>query len=115
MGGRAMVLAAEEAKRKADELEDARRQKERAQASKMAEEAKLAKNLKEKKKVEEHENDIKMARAQQELLDKQDRDRAAFFQKMKDKQSGILAAYEAGVGNELERRQKEDEERAQRQ
>ena len=37
--------------------------------------------------MEEHENDIRMARAQQELLDRQDRERAAFFQKMKDKQS----------------------------
>eukprot|EP00913_Durusdinium_trenchii_P000032 g28.t1 len=51
---------------------------------------------------------------QQEMLEKQEADRAAYFQQMRDKQSKMLAAYEAGVGNELEKKMREDEERAKR-
>ena len=47
----------------------------------------------------------------QEMLEKQEADRAAYFQQMRDKQSKMLAAYEAGVGNELEKKMREDEER----
>ncbi|CAL1155915.1 unnamed protein product [Cladocopium goreaui] len=58
--------------------------------------------------------DMLLAQRQQEMLEKQEADRAAYFQQMRDKQSKMLAAYEAGVGNELEKKMREDEERAKR-
>merc|ERR1712083_820235 len=110
----AMLLAAKHAKKQADEIEDERRRKERAAAMMMAEEAQHAKVRKEKQRHEEHQNDILRAKAHQELLDEQERKRAEGIAKVKEKQSKLLAQFEAGVGNELERRQREDDERAKR-
>eukprot|EP00435_Cladocopium_sp_Y103_P064675 s459_g26.t1 len=64
--------------------------------------------------VVEFKRDMLLAQRQQEMLEKQEADRAAYFQQMRDKQSKMLAAYEAGVGNELEKKMREDEERAKR-
>merc|ERR1740138_1191999 len=58
-------------------------------------------------------NDIKLAKEAQELLDRQDRQRADFFKNLREKQERLLAGYAEGVGNELERKAKEDAERAE--
>eukprot|EP00441_Pelagodinium_beii_P023665 CAMPEP_0197664788 /NCGR_PEP_ID=MMETSP1338-20131121/58850_1 /TAXON_ID=43686 ORGANISM="Pelagodinium beii, Strain RCC1491" /NCGR_SAMPLE_ID=MMETSP1338 /ASSEMBLY_ACC=CAM_ASM_000754 /LENGTH=477 /DNA_ID=CAMNT_0043243499 /DNA_START=25 /DNA_END=1454 /DNA_ORIENTATION=- len=112
--GEDMLRAAQEAGRKAQVQEDRRKQKEKSEALKMAEYAQQARAEKLKLRDEEQKRDIQMAKEQQELLDKQDAERVQFFKKLKDKQAQLLTAYEAGVGNELERKAKEDEERAQR-
>lgn len=112
--GENMLRAAKEAARRADEQESVRKQRERAEAVKLAESALVAKADKEKKKQEEYKHDILLAKQQQELLDKQEEDRSRFFKKLKEKQLKLLSAYEAGVGNELEKKQKEDDERAKR-
>lgn len=101
-------------RQKAERKESERREKERSQALRMINEADLARQEKARRQEEEYKNDMLMAQKQQELLERQEAERAAFFQKMKDKQQKMLAAYEAGVGNEMERKQREDEDRARK-
>eukprot|EP00931_Biecheleriopsis_adriatica_P068266 TRINITY_DN42244_c0_g1_i1.p1 TRINITY_DN42244_c0_g1~~TRINITY_DN42244_c0_g1_i1.p1 ORF type:complete len:449 (+),score=151.23 TRINITY_DN42244_c0_g1_i1:73-1419(+) len=112
--GEEMLRKAKVAKDQAERDEHLRKSKERAQAIRLMEDLRAAKHQKDKLKQEELSRDILMAQKQKEMLEKQEAERASWFQKVKDKQSKMLAAYEAGVGNELERRAKEDAERARR-
>lgn len=113
--GHDVLRLAEEAKAKAEADEDRRRQRERAVALTMADEARLARDRRARVKLEEAANDKRMAREQQELLEQQELQRAATLDKLREKQLRSLAQYEAKVGNELEKRAREDEERALRQ
>jgi len=113
--GREMVAAAQEAKRAEEEREEQRRLKERAVALKLAEEAEVARERKAKLLREEHQNDVRMAQAQQELLDQQERERSRAIEERRVNQQRLMERYEAGVKDELQRREREDEERAQRQ
>lgn len=112
--GENMLRASKEALRRAEEQESVRKQRGRVEAIKLAESAQIAKADKEMKKQAEYKHDIVLAKQQQELLDKQEEERSMFFKKLKEKQLKLLSAYEAGVGNELEKKQKEDDERAKR-
>lgn len=112
--GESMLRAAAEAVRKAEEQDAQRKDKERTEALKMVVAAKVAREDKEKKKREEFKRDIVLAKQQEDLLDKQEEDRGRFFKQLKEKQSRLLSAYEAGVGNELDKKQKEDDERAKK-
>jgi len=112
--GLEMLRMANEASRKAEAQEERRKRLEREQAMKMVEQATTARVIKQQLKEQEHKRDVEMAKQQQEMLDKQDKDRGLYFQNIKEKQSNLLAAYEKGVGNELEKKAQEDEERAKR-
>merc|ERR1719382_925953 len=110
-----MIADAQAALRQQEQQEEQRRRKERNEAKQMAKEADVARARKARQKQEEFDNDLRMAKAQQELLEKQDRDRAAFFTRLHDKQSAMMKQYEAGVGNELARLAEEDDQRAKKQ
>jgi len=112
---RDMIVAMQEAKRREEEKEERRRQTERVAATAMAEEAKQARVRKMELKHAEAEYDKVMAKKQRELLDRQQRVREEERAERLDKQDKLLKQYEAGVGNELERKQREDEERAVKQ
>eukprot|EP00933_Yihiella_yeosuensis_P032870 TRINITY_DN26534_c0_g1_i2.p1 TRINITY_DN26534_c0_g1~~TRINITY_DN26534_c0_g1_i2.p1 ORF type:complete len:469 (-),score=150.42 TRINITY_DN26534_c0_g1_i2:81-1487(-) len=112
--GQAMLRRAKEEALRADEEEAKKKRRNREDARKMAEQAKIARSAKEQQRLEEAKRDREAIKAQQELLEKQDKERNAFFEKLKAKQGQLLAAYEKGVGNELEKKAAEDDERAKR-
>lgn len=110
-----MMKQAEQAKRRQDEADLTRKTQQRQAAKQMQSQAELAHERRQQAKKEEHEQDIKMQKKYADLLDEQERNRGKYFQEMRDKQSRLLAHYESGVGNELARLQKRDDERARKQ
>lgn len=112
---REISAIAQEGLKAAQAREEQKKRAGRDEALKMAVQMKEAQTRKGAQKLEEAEYDKAMAHKQREIMDRQQATREAERQERLDKQARMLAAYEAGVGNELERRQREDEERALRQ
>lgn len=106
---------AEQAKRRQDDAEMSRKVQQKQAAIQMRSECELAQERRQQAKKEEHDLDIQLQKKYSELLDEQENRRGKYFQDLRDKQSRLLANYQSGVGNELAKLQKRDDERARRQ
>eukprot|EP00927_Polykrikos_kofoidii_P062302 TRINITY_DN57108_c0_g1_i1.p1 TRINITY_DN57108_c0_g1~~TRINITY_DN57108_c0_g1_i1.p1 ORF type:complete len:484 (+),score=112.52 TRINITY_DN57108_c0_g1_i1:176-1627(+) len=109
-----MLQANLDAKRRQEEKDFKHRQQQKEAALELQRRAHVARLEREQARVAEAKNDVELARSQQELLDKHERERSEFFVQLRDKQMKLLDAYQSGVGNELERLERQDEERAER-
>lgn len=110
-----MMKQAEQAKRRQDEAEMSRKVQQKQAAIQMRSECELAQERRQQAKKEEHDLDIQLQKKYSELLDEQENRRGKYFQDLRDKQTRLLANYQSGVGNELAKLQKRDDERARRQ
>lgn len=110
-----LVNRAVKAKRDEEDRDAMRKKKQREQQEKIAEEALEAMKRREEELGLEKENDIRLMLQQKAMLDKQERDRVLYFENLKAKSAAKQAAYEAGAGNELAKKEREDEERARRE
>lgn len=107
-----LIQGAIDAKRQEEERDAERKHKQAQDALRIANEAKEAMVRKQEQMAEERKSDIRMMQKQKEMLDKQEADRANYFEQMKEKSRKLQQAYEAGAGNEMAQRQAEDEARA---
>lgn len=110
-----LVARAIKEKRDEETRDALRKQHQREQQEKIAAEALVAMKRREEEKGLERQRDIRLMLEQKAMMDKQERDRAMYFENLKNKSLAKQAAYEAGAGNELARKQQEDEERARRE
>lgn len=110
-----IMKQADQAKRRQDDADLQRKTQQKQAALQMRSEAELAHERRQQAKIQEHEQDIQMQKKYAELLDEQERNRGKYFHELREKQSKLLANYESGVGNELAKLQKQDDERARRQ
>jgi len=110
-----MLEISEKAKKRQDELDAAKKSRQKAAMMHMKVEADAACERREVAKQEEYKRDIKMQKEYEELLETQERNRGAYFRSIRDKQSAMLASYEKGVGNQLALQQERDDARAKKQ
>eukprot|EP00435_Cladocopium_sp_Y103_P071407 s43_g37.t1 len=113
---RDMAQQALDAKRRSEAAEEQRKKKQQEMARQMADAAReaaeqkvLRKQAEAQKELEHvYEWDIAMMKAQIAVMEEQERQRAASFQRMKDKQGKAQAQYEAKAGSEQARLRKEE-------
>jgi len=92
-----LVNRAVKAKRDEEDRDAMRKKKQREQQEKIAEEALEAMKRREEELGLEKENDIRLMLQQKAMLDKQERDRALYFENLKAKQSAKQAAYDSNT------------------
>eukprot|EP00929_Paragymnodinium_shiwhaense_P024098 TRINITY_DN14937_c0_g1_i1.p1 TRINITY_DN14937_c0_g1~~TRINITY_DN14937_c0_g1_i1.p1 ORF type:complete len:500 (-),score=206.21 TRINITY_DN14937_c0_g1_i1:58-1557(-) len=109
-----MVAAMLEGKRREDEKMQKLKQRRKEEGLEMQRQARVAQQRKAEAKATEHQREIEMARQAREIVEKQERQRQEKINAMKEKQAKQLAAYEVGIGNQLEMQAKEAEERARK-
>jgi len=110
-----MMEMSDKAKKRQDELDAAKKSKQKAAMMHMKVEADAACERREVERQDEYKRDIKMQKEYEELLEAQERNRGAYFRSIRDKQTAMLASYEKGVGNQLAMQQERDDARAKKQ
>jgi len=110
-----IFLQAEAEKRKEESLVEMRKQAQKKANLQMAEEARKAQERRIESKKREHEADLENVRMEQEMLDQQERQRNDYFDRLREKQTKLMAQYEKGVSDELARLERLDADRARRE
>jgi len=109
-----MMEVSEQAKARQDEVDSNKKNAHKQAMLLMKGQADVAATRKKVEREQEQKRDIKMQQEYEEMLASQERRRDQYFRDIRDKQSSMQAAYEAGVGDKIAKLAEADDQRARK-